>query len=153
MPSLLNVIDALLTVLLEPFLCKTLTVPRTCWIGGRKHTQVLDITHGLSAVIEKSLDLQSAGAVAQADIRQYYDSVVLLLVCQWLEQRGVPLALLAAALRHQMLPTLIIDVGACGVEIHGRSSGCLTGSRVAGLLARVPPVDVVQRRHEAWRDR
>ena len=73
MPALLNIIDALLVVLLEPFLETLLVVPGSCWIGGRKYTQVLDITHGLTAVIEKSMDLESAGAVAQADIQQYYD--------------------------------------------------------------------------------
>ena len=53
MPALLNIIDALLVVLLEPFLETLLVVPGSCWIGGRKYTQVLDITHGLTAVIEK----------------------------------------------------------------------------------------------------
>ena len=153
MPALLNIIDALLVVLLEPFLETLLVVPGSCWIGGRKYTQVLDITHGLTAVIEKSMDLESAGAVAQADIQQYYDSLVLLLVCRWLEERGVPGALLAAVLRHQMLPNILVEVGGSEVAIDGRSERCLTGSRIAGLMSRIPPVDVIQLKHEEWKSR
>ena len=150
MPSLLNVIDALLPVMLEPYFSKLLQVPRSSWIGARKQMQILDITHGLTTVIEKALDQDSAGALAQADIQQYYDTVVLLLVCRWLEERGVPDRLLAMVLRHQMLPTVVINVGSSRATITGRSIGSLTGSRVAGVMSKIPPIDVIQLRSCDW---
>ena len=48
---------------------------------------VLDVCHGLSCVIEKGLDQAIAGAVAQADIRKYYDSVSLLRIFRVLGHR------------------------------------------------------------------
>ena len=70
---LLNLVDILLTITLSPCLDDLVHVLDSCWLGGLKYTRVLDATHGLSVLSEKSPDLESAGAVPQADIQQYYD--------------------------------------------------------------------------------
>ena len=114
-------------------------------------TQVLDTAHGLSGVIEKGLDLQSYGAIGQSDVRQYFDSIDLLRVFEFLVSNGLPLSVAAACLRHQLLPKVLISVG-CGVaHIGGRSSGSLTGSRLAGAAAQVPIRHTCVAREKIWR--
>ena len=80
-------------------------------------TPTLDIAHGLQAVIEKGLDDRSQGGIAQQDIQKYYDSVDIFLVIRWLQGRGVPVALCAAVLRHQILPQVVLNIGTCAVDL------------------------------------
>ena len=114
-------------------------------------TQPLDISHGLSAVIEKSLDLESNGAVGQSDIRQYYDSLNLLRVFSFLVKYGLDHDIAAACLRHQLLCSININIGQDVARITSRTRGSLTGSRVAGISARVPVLHLFSQRAESWR--
>ena len=69
LPSVLGLLDATLPYLIEPHIIRLLPCPQSVWFGAHTHTQVLDISHGLSTVIEKALDMKSEGAIAQSDVR------------------------------------------------------------------------------------
>ena len=120
------------------------------WLGACAFTQVLDIAHGLSSVVEKGLDYESKGAVAQSDIRQFYDSVNLLRIFRYLVSKGLPKSLAAACMRHQLLPQINVKFGAYSTCVGNRSVGCLTGSRLAGMAARVPVEHVCVERANIW---
>ena len=57
---------------------------------ARKGMQVMDISFTHAMVVIKSGDQMSQGAVAQADVKQYYCHVAPLLLLQWLRAKGVP---------------------------------------------------------------
>ena len=120
-------------------------------MGARPKTQILDIAHGLHLALEKALDDHSRGAIAQLDIEKYYDSIRLLIVGRWLVSHGCPVALAACALRQQMMPQVSLNISGVDVAIPARSCGSLTGSRVAGTLARVPVESTIQARHAHWK--
>ena len=89
-------------------------------------------------------------AVAQQDIAQYYDSLSPVLLVEWLQKHGASETACACILRHQMLPRVRLQIGNVEIQIRDRSSGTLTGSRVAGMLGRVPVESVVADRHVHW---
>ena len=124
---------------------------RALLLCARPKTQILDIAHGLHLALEKALDDHSRGAVAQADIEKYYDSIRLLRVVRGLVSKGCPVGLAACALRQQMVPHVSLNMSGVEVTIRGRSRGSMTGSRVAGTLARVPVEDTIQERHAHWK--
>ena len=53
-------------------------------------------------------------------------------------KKVLPAGLAAALMRHQVCPIVVLRAKAAGATIVNRSSGGLTGSRIAGLLGRVP---------------
>ena len=63
--------DALMPYLVEPYINSLLPQLSGVFFGACRRTRVLDITHGLSAGIEKGLDLRSALAIGQHDVQQY----------------------------------------------------------------------------------
>ena len=136
--SILAIFDCILPSLVKPFIDRIFVQPNGIFYGARACTQVLDITHGLHTVIEKSLDCSSVGAIGQADVKQFYDSLILLRIFRFLVARGLDPALAAACLRHQLFPRVDLKLGLCSSLILERSRGSLTGSRLAGLCARVP---------------
>ena len=83
------------------------------------------------------MDLKSVGAVGQSDVRQFFDSNNMLRVFSFLCRNGLPHALAAACIRHQMLPQIMLKLGDDLVNIGSRSIGSLTGSGFAGKAARV----------------
>ena len=101
-------------------------------------------------MIEKSLDCHSHGAIAQSDIRQFYDSLSLVLVYHWLIEHSVPEVLAGSILRYQRLASARIQVGAATAYIPHRTIDCLTGSRTAGFVARIPVEHMVVKRHLHW---
>ena len=151
LPCLLALQDVLLSSKIAPFLDQIFPQPSGVWFGAKPRTQTLDIAHGLSTVIEKSLDLKSEGAIGQADIRQFYDSNSLIRVFEYLLDKGLPHNLAAACIRHQMFPKLYIHVGGITVPVGNRSLGSLTGSRLAGVAARVPVEQTCCERVRLWR--
>ena len=88
--------------------------------------------------MEKSLDLASAGSLAQADVERFFDNLLVVRVLLWLLHQGADRKLLAAIGRHQLLPIVVVRVKGATANIPMRSSGGLTGSWLASLLARVP---------------
>ena len=120
------------------FLCKRFHPLPEIWEGALPRTQLQDIVGGLSAVVEKDLDLGSKAAISQSDVKQHYDNVSLLRVYFWLLQNGCNEALAAASLRQQLLPCIVLCVGQSSAHIGQRTKGAITGSRVAGSLGRIP---------------
>ena len=101
-------------------------------------TQTMDIISGLSLMVEKSLDLESLGAIAQEDVKQHYDTIHLVRIFHWLVAQGLSTSLAATFLCHQLLPGIKISMMGSSAMICNRCRGGLTGSRVAGQLGRVP---------------
>ena len=95
--------------------------------------------------------MESTGAVGQADIRQYYDSLHLLRVFRFLVDQGVPIALATACIRHQLLCRVRIRIGPSFAIIVRRTLGSLTGSRLAGMAARVPILHMCHTRVAVWK--
>ena len=151
LPSVLQVMDVLVQDILTNFLRRAFPPVPGTFIGARPHTQALDIAHGLQSVVEKALDDKSQGAVAQMDIKAYYDSLDTLLLCRWLEEHGVPKRICATTLRLQLLPQVFLNSGAVRVLIALRTMGTLTGSRVAGALGRIPVESTICQRVAHWR--
>ena len=50
-----------------------------------------------------------------------------------------------------MLPQVVLNAGGASVEVRNRSCGALTGSRLPGLLGRVPVESVILERHATWK--
>ena len=138
MSSILVLVDRVLSLLLEPILDSLLPITPGVFVGGRRFTQALDIGHADALIIEKGLDNESNAAVAQADIRSYFDDLPIWKITRWLMNRGCPVPLLAATLRFQILSKLVLYVGCSQALAKRRSSGGLTGSNVALLISRVP---------------
>jgi len=134
-----KLIDRVLSLALADELARILpTYVPGCLICGQKFTQAKDIGHGAVLLMEKATDRRSAGALAQGDIKQYFDSLPVLKICVWLEKKGVDVALLAAILRHQLFTIVCVIVHAACGKLEARSKGGLTGSNTALTLARVP---------------
>ena len=95
--------------------------------------------------------MHGRAAVAQADIKQYYDNLRPLLIYRCLRQYGVQQGLCSTLLRLHCLPSLCIAVGHSQCEIVGRCFGVLTGTRSAAVMGRIPLADVAMRRMHVWR--
>ena len=122
------------------------------FIGARPFTQVLDIMHGLQAVIEKGLDSHGEAAVAQMDIKRYYDSIPTLRIFIFLAKASNNPAAAACLLRLHMCPIVALCFSNVCVNVTGRSIGVLTGTRTAGLVGRVPVEDIIHKRHHIWEE-
>ena len=69
----------------------------------------------------------------------------------WLTAQGVPAAIAACAVRHQLCPTVVLKVGSAEVNVGGRTIGGMTGSRTAGFLGRIPVEAIIADRRSLWR--
>ena len=150
LPAVMGILDAILPYALEPFITSLFPVPRGVWIGAQARTQPLDIAHGMASVIEKALDLESVGAVGQSDVRQFYDSINLLRIFIFLTDRGLDHPLAAACIRLQLLVSVRIKIGPGVAHIGRRCIGSLTGSRLAGMAAKVPILHLCNSRSVYW---
>ena len=150
LPSVMQVLDAVLLDAYENLLSVILPAVPGCFVGARPRTQCLDIAHGLQTVIEKGLDNFGAAAVAQADIEKYYDSLPVLRIARWLVSNGTPACHAACLVRHQMCPRIVLRSGTIEFELGNRTVGALTGSRTAGLLGRIPVEAILVDRHAQW---
>ena len=72
------------------------------------------------------------------DIEKFYDSIRLCLIAGWLLSNGCAVALVGAVSRHQLLPSLNMQMGNVSFVLQGRSKATLTGSRLAGTCGRIP---------------
>ena len=138
LPAIMQLADALIARLLSRFVDQCFPRTPEIWEGAVPFTQILDITGGLTAVIEKDMDYASGSAIAQLDVRQHYDTLATVRIYEWLVSNGCDAALAAAAFRHQMCPQVFVALGCHHAAVGKRSKGGLTGSRVAGVLGRVP---------------
>ena len=150
LPALLTIVDCILFNLWEPVVDSLFPEVGSVFIGARPHTQTLDIMHGLQGVIEKGLDSHGHAAIAQMDIRRYYDSIPILRIYRYLVGKECNRAQAACMLRlHCSIPIeLTFDAGS--ITVPSRTVGALTGTRTAGLLGRIPVEDVIKHRHHVW---
>ena len=89
----------------------------------------------------------SRGALSQTDIGQFYDNLPVLGIAQWLSGHGVAPPLLHAVVQIQLCTRVFVRVGEASAEIGMRAKGGLTGSRVAGALARIPAEQAASQAH------
>lgn len=97
----------------------------------------LDIAQLGRLYVEKLLELGSRGCMLQTDIRVFHDGIDVVKSASCAAAEGLPHSVAAVAVRHQLAPLIRLHV-ACitpGVLSH-RTSGAMTGSRVAGTLGR-----------------
>jgi len=87
------------------------------------------------------MDLHSIGGIAQADIRKFYDSIDLNLVCEWLLDNGCDCDLVGSIARLAVCPRVRLRVCDNMFEVGERHIGVYTGSRLAGALGRIPILD------------
>ena len=151
MPAVMQIIDAALAATVNRFVDQVLPPRLGCWVGARPGTQCLEIAHSLQMVIEKGMDMKSCAAIAQQDVQTFYDTLRMLRIAKWLQNRGLNPGLTACLLRHQLLTQVVLRSGALAIPITNRSVGGLTGSRLAGALGRVPIEDVIELRHDHWK--
>jgi len=150
LPSILAIFDCTLFTFWQPRIDALFPLVRSTFIGARPHTQTLDIMHGLQGVIEKGLDSHGQAAIAQMDIKRYYDSLPILRIFRYLVGRGCSTPALGCLLRLHCCPPVSLSWGIASTTVEGRSVGALTGTRTAGLLGRVPVEDVILQRHQVW---
>ena len=136
--AIAQVADVLISCRLNACIDKLLPPVSGTFIGARPKTQSAEIAVAAQLWVEKSLDCGSIGALVQEDVRGHFDTLSIPSIMQWLLRHDVDAALVGAAIRAQMLPAILIQCQAAECRIIGRSTGGLTGSRVAGSLARIP---------------
>ena len=118
--------------------------------AARKRRQILDLTFCAALHIEKSLDCHGLGCVAQADVKQYFDNLCPIKMHQWITAHLQRPDLGALLLRLHTLPSLRLSVGSSSCEIRARTSGFFTGTRPAGVAARIPLLDVPLALQGSW---
>ena len=151
LPCILQILDTVLPLMAHQYFTTLLPSAPECFVAARPYTQVLDVAHGIQSVLEKGIDDFGSAAAAQCDIQQYYDSLPILKLFLWLVERGFPLGLAAALIRHQVCPTVELHVGAAAATVLQRCIGGLTGSRIAGVLARIPVESIFAERAHIWK--
>ena len=136
--AIAQIADVLISCRLNSCIDRLLPPVSGTFIGARPKTQSAEIAVAAQLWAEKSLDCGSIGALVQEDVRWHFDTLSIPSIMQWLLKHDVEPALVGAALRAQMLPQIMIRCQAAECVISGRATGGLTGSRVAGSLARIP---------------
>ena len=152
--SILQVCDALIADRFHSKLNHIVPQTHSCFFGARPQTQTLEIAHTAHMVLEKGLDSESAGCVAQADIRNFYDSLPVWRIIERLRQEGFDDADLSALVRLQMFVQVTLSwsmMRASTAPVRNRSCGGLTGSRCAGFLGRCPLEFIARERIPQWK--
>jgi len=150
---MLVISDVIIADRLRLFLDEAFQIPQGVLVGGRPHTQCMDIACVSQFVVEKGLESHSQGSVATCDIRRYYDSIPLLCIARHLLQKGCHPALVVASVRTQLLPSISLALLGVTSLVHSRTSGCLTGSRVAGQIGHLPVLETVDTCSEVWKQK
>ena len=76
----------------------------------------------------------------------------MLLIAEWFLIQGIDIRVISLAIRHQIFSSVLILCDGAKVvpKISFRGVGGLTGSRIAGALARLPILDLVHAHHSKW---
>ena len=136
--SIAQIIDMLVSKRLNAEIDRVLAPQPGTYVGARPRTQSSEIAVTVQLWVEKALDAGSIGAIVQEDVRSHYDTLSMPLILQWMKRHKFDPALIGAALRCQMMPEVVLQCQGAETSILGRATGGLTGSRVAGALARIP---------------
>ena len=137
MPPLLQLLDYLLSSALSMWIETHLGLPSSCFSGGLSGTQPADVSAGVSLLLQKGADDRGRAGVSQADVEQYYDRISPLRVARFLMARHCPAWLVGAVTIMQLCVRLNFSMGGELTTLAPRTSGSLTGSRVAGCLGRI----------------
>ena len=133
-----QLVDSLLASRLQQFLdCIFAPVPGV-HVGARKGTQAVEIPCALQIACEKCQDYGVPAAFGQIDSMQHYDRLDMCVIAGWLCEKGVPKELTAATIGFQSLSCLSLALAGQTICIGQRSTGALTGTRLAGQLGRIP---------------
>ena len=111
---------------MQPVIASLFPEVDSIFIGAMPQTQTLDIMHGLQSVIEKGLDSHSRSAIAQMDIRRYYDSIPLLRIYRYLVAKGCNPADVCWLLRLHYCPRITLCFSQVTADIGERTIGVLT---------------------------
>ena len=82
--------ETLLATKLRCFLNKVFGHSESVFHGARKGPQPLRYQNNLSSHIGKAQDDGDRGAIAESDIRSFYDNISLILCVRWLQRHGCP---------------------------------------------------------------
>ena len=149
--AILRILDSILDYFLTPIVnALHASLPDSYYAGGCVGTQTLDIAHGAHLTIEKGLDRHSAGAVAQADVRKFFDRLKVTLIANYLDSLGVHGCLTGALVRFHSCVQVDLNFAGHIFSTAPRSRGILTGTRTALALSRIPLFDIVSRRCNEW---
>ena len=109
----------------------------------------------MQVFIEKAIDSGSHGCIAQSDIQKYYDTLPIWRILMWFLSHTAHRGKVFAALRHQVFTSIFVAVPFANASpsIRNRCIGGLTGSRTAGVIARLPVEDAVSTHAQSWLDR
>ena len=133
LPPALQLLDWLVADSVQRWVEKVAPLPEHYFCGAIKGTQPCDIVAGVSRALERFDDDGGRGAVAQADVKHFYDSIDCVLIGQWMLRAGAPPWMVAAILVLQMNVKIVLQLDGASRELKERFVGCLTGSRVAGV--------------------
>ena len=151
LPSVLGILDVLLNGAMSATVDR---VARQCGPAylecAKKGRQILDITFPLSQIIEKGLDDNSMAAIAQSDVKQFYDFIRPLDIFRWFVQKGGFIGAAYTFLRLHSVVQVALHAGSAIARIEGRCVGVLTGTRSAGTAGRIPILDCAMARLPAW---
>ena len=134
----LHIVDVILSMNVQHILDALFAPSKFLFEAARPKTQEMDLISGISLFVEKTIHLNSEGAIAQADIKQHYGTLDVILIARWMVDHGFPSVLAAACVRHQLLPPAQILIAGYQALVCNRTRGGLTGSRLAGQLGRIP---------------
>ena len=143
LPALMQIADWLVADAMATQLNESMAVPDYCYCGGGRGTQVCDIIAAISIALQKSSDSGCPCAVAQADIRAFYDRVDVTLIVKWLIWKRCPPWLRCAVLVLQMCSGIEFAHLDASLRLRPRARGTLTGSRVAGVCGQLVVRDVL----------
>jgi hypothetical protein len=103
-------------------------------LAGLRSAQPMDVEQSIQLVVEIGLDHDSQRAIAQADVRAYYDQISSMPLLAGLIDVGVDAEVARATLRLHFCPQIWLSMGECRAAIVNRTRGLMTGSSAASLL-------------------
>ena len=143
LPPVLTIIDVLVSKALSSWNSNYFTIPRGVFVGNRPGCQCLDVTAGVSLALEKSMDDGCRTCAAQADIKQYYDSLQPLQIAKFLLAAGCPAWIATACVWMQTLTPVQFLFDHIRSPLPARLTGTLTGTRTAGMLGETVMLDIL----------
>ena len=106
------------------------------FVGALCKTQINDISFSLQITVERFLENRSTGCIGQADIRAFFDSLPAGMLVQDMIRRGLDPATGYGLLRFNACLPLVFKFANQAKTLDYRTSGALTGTRIAGALSR-----------------
>ena len=118
--------------------------------SARKGRQCMDIAFAQHLTIEKACDSHGQGAVAPADIKQWYCHRVPVLVYAWMLANAVDAAIAACFLRLQLCPMIVFRLQSTLIELASRTIIMFTGCLTAVQAGRIPLLDAAVSQGSDW---